>query len=296
MRDIASAIEAYLDHCRAVRRLSSHTIGAYENDLKQFAASLALGPLTPAIVRRRLTKMAEDTRWAPATVKRKVASVRAFFRATNESFALRTFSSWRLKIRSPLRLPKAIERQELAALIKRASVQGASTPRDNTTYVCLSLLASTGMRVSELCSLRVGDLRPSTGEIAVMGKGSRERIVIVANDNVRKLLSNYLNRLPGGEQPSSPLFRNRRGRPLSPQCLRLRLHSITGQTSAQKRVTPHMLRHTAATLLLEGGVDIRFVQRLLGHASIATTQIYTHVSDSALRSALERADVMQSVI
>lgn len=82
---------------------------------------------------------------------------------------------------------------------------------------------------------------------------------------------------------------------MTPQCLRLRLHGLVKQTRLSRSVTPHMLRHTAATLLLEGGVDIRFVQRLLGHASIATTQIYTHVSDTALRSALERADVMRAV-
>ncbi len=82
---------------------------------------------------------------------------------------------------------------------------------------------------------------------------------------------------------------------MTPQCLRLRLHSIARTSLIRRSVTPHMLRHTAATMLVEGGVDIRFVQRLLGHASIATTQIYTHVTDMALRNALERADVMRGV-
>jgi site-specific recombinase XerD len=92
----------------------------------------------------------------------------------------------------------------------------------------------------------------------------------------------------------APLFRNQRGTAITPQCVRLRLHALTRGVKIGKRITPHMLRHTAATLLLEGGVDIRFVQRLLGHASIATTQIYTHVTDIALRHALERADVMRA--
>lgn len=134
-------------------------------------------------------------------------------------------------------------------------------------------------------------MQPKTGEIAVFGKGARERIAIIANKEVRKSLERHIKALPNTDA-QAPLFLNSRGRPLSAQCLRLRLHALRRQLQIRDRITPHMLRHTAATLLLEGGVDIRFVQRLLGHASIATTQIYTHVSDVALRGALERADVM----
>jgi integrase/recombinase XerD len=196
-----------------------------------------------------------------------------------------------------MRLPKAIARRELSTLLKQARTSAPhSFGGDKTTYVCLSLLASTGLRVSELCALRICDIRLATGELAVMGKGSRERVAIIANRDVRKMLSEYVGGLPANVQPNRTLFQNRRGRALSPQCLRLRLHSLANQLTIPKRITPHMLRHTAATLLLEGGVDIRFVQKLLGHASIATTQIYTHVSDRALRSALEQADVMRGVV
>jgi len=163
------------------------------------------------------------------------------------------------------------------------------------TRLCLSLLACTGLRVSELCSITVGQVRTDTGEIGVLGKGSRERVVIVANTDVRKALSRHMQSLPDRGEPDAALFRNSRGRSMTPQCLRLRLHALVRRSRVGRSVTPHMLRHTAATLLLEGGVDIRFVQRLLGHASIATTQIYTHVSDAALRKALERADVMRAV-
>jgi integrase/recombinase XerD len=241
--------------------------------------------------------VAEHPNWAPATVKRKIAAVRAFIRATNEPLALKTFGSWKLKIRAPSRLPRAIARRELASLLKSANQPFAiSASDDNTTHMCLSLLASTGLRVSELCALRISDVRPTTGEIMVMGKGARERVVIVVNQQVRNALETYVASVREKNQPVDTLFRNRRGRPLSPQCLRLRLHSIVRKAATSRRITPHMLRHTAATLLLEGGVDIRFVQKLLGHASIATTQIYTHVSDRALRSALRKADVMHGVI
>jgi integrase/recombinase XerD len=160
----------------------------------------------------------------------------------------------------------------------------------------LNLLAATGLRVSELCSLKVGDVRNQSGEITVSGKGARERVVIIANQTVRKSLARYVEAKWRASDLEAALFLNSRGRPMTPQCLRLRLHGLVRRSSIAKPITPHMLRHTAATLLLEGGVDIRFVQRLLGHASIATTQIYTHVTDIALRNALERADVMRPFV
>lgn len=295
MNKLGRKIKAYLERCRVVRRLSEHTIDAYENDLAQFSASLSGQPLTPTIIRDRLSKMAEDPKWAPTTVRRKIASVRAFLRATDEALALETFGSWKLKIRTPLRLPKAIAKTALATLLRSARAPNVpSSVIEDTTYVCLSLLASTGLRVSELCAVNLCDVRPATGEIAVLGKGSRERIAIIANQRVRKLLETYIHDLSYRDDASAALFQNSRGRRLTPQCLRIRLHSLSKSSRLGQRVTPHMLRHTAATLLLEGGVDMRFVQRLLGHASIATTQIYTHVSDTALRTALERADVMRA--
>jgi site-specific recombinase XerD len=120
--------------------------------------------------------------------------------------------------------------------------------------------------------------------------------VVIANKHLRSALVDHVQRLTDHKNPQAPLVRNSRGKPLTPQCLRLRLHTLRRRLGIEKRITPHMLRHTAATLLLEGGVDIRFVQRLLGHASIATTEIYTHVADTALRNALTRADVMRTFI
>jgi integrase/recombinase XerD len=290
-------IETYLEYCRTVRRLSPHTVDAYESDLGQFIAALPDRSLTPAIIRSALSAIAENPRWSPRTVKRKIASVRAFLRATDERLASKTFERWKLKIRMPARLPRSIARRELTTLLKHAkSRRSAGSSTFETTYICLSLLAATGLRVSELCSLKVADVRIATGEISVLGKGSRERVVIVVNAQVRNLLGRYIRSLQRRAETAAPLFRNSRGAPMTPQCLRLRLHALVRHIANAKRVTPHMLRHTAATLLLEGGVDIRFVQRLLGHASIATTQIYTHVSDRALRNALETADVMQGMI
>lgn len=293
MPELGELIDRYIDRCRVARRLSVHTVAAYENDLRQFRATVEIqSKLSAGAVRSCLTRMAEDPRLSPATVRRRVASVRAFLRTVNEALALETFGTWRLAIRMPKRLPKAISRQDLDALLKakNGSRHGSAA---NVTSLCLSLLAATGLRISELCSLTLGQIRPQSGEITVFGKGARERIVIVANVRILSALVSHIRSLPDRDNPQAPLFLNGRGKSLSPQCLRLRLHTLRKALHLRGRITPHMLRHTAATLLLEGGVDIRFVQRLLGHASIATTQIYTHVSDTALRGALERADVMR---
>lgn len=297
MNNLSERVSVYLEKCRTVRRLSSHTIEAYEVDLRQFVQSVSGRTATPAIVRSCLSTLAENPRWSPRTVKRKIAAIRAFLRATDDRLAARTFEGWKLKIRMPTRLPRSIARWELSAVLKKAKAEPDLASADHSaTYVCLSLLAATGLRVSELCSLKIANVRVSTGEISVLGKGARERVVIVANKQVRKLLSGHIASLPDPHDGGGSLFLNSRARPMTPQCLRLRLHALVRGIAEIKRVTPHMLRHTAATLLLEGGVDIRFVQRLLGHASIATTQIYTHVSDRALRGALERADVMVGVL
>jgi integrase/recombinase XerD len=298
MSVLRSQIDAYVKKCREVRRLSPHTVSAYENDLNQFDARLSADtPVTSELIRGCLTAIAQDAALSSASIRRKIASIRAFLRATDERLALEAFGNWRLKLKAPKRLPKAIARRELATLLENArALRSDNDGLEDPTHLCLALMAATGLRVSELCALRVRDIRTDTGEIKVDGKGARERIAIIANSRVRKALAVHIAALSKIERVSaSSLFHNRRGRPLTAQCLRLRLHSLA-RRSRLERVTPHMLRHTAATLLLERGVDIRFVQRLLGHASIATTQIYTHVSDTALRDALVRADVMRALV
>lgn len=290
------AIEQYLERCRTIRRLSPNTLRAYEHDLAWFAANIAAdsreGKLTTGATCRALSSIASEKRLSASTIRRRVASIRAFLRATASRVARETFSRWSLTVRKAKYLPRTVSRHDLKVLLTQASSPNASTrPHDQTTRLCLLLMTATGLRVSELCGLRRSQVAAETGEIRVLGKGSRERIVIVANPGLRTDLAEHVRVLKGDD----PLFKNSRGRVLTPHCLRLRLQRLVATHGIGKSITPHMLRHTAATLLLEGGVDIRFVQRLLGHASIATTQLYTHVTDVALRQALERADVVNSL-
>ena len=292
MTKLANLIDNHLAYCRNVRRLSDNTVRAYKNDLTHFSVALETREqLTPHTIQERLKNIAEDVRLAPRTVKRRIAAIRSFIRAINGELAATTFATWKLAIRSPACLPRAIAKSELSALLKLG--RRTSSHAEETTHLCVSLLAATGLRVSELCALRVGDVRSHSGEIIVMGKGSRERVAIIANAKIRQAVARHVDKLNDKNNSTIPLFRNQRGRQMTPQCLRLRLHALVDRSQVTRKITPHMLRHTAATLLIEGGLDIRFVQRLLGQANIATTQIYTHVTDTALRAALERVDVMR---
>lgn len=158
--------------------------------------------------------------------------------------------------------------------------------------IVVRLMVGTGIRVGELCKLRIDDLSPDGSSLRIHGKGSRDRVAYIIDRRLGLELCNLASkrRQIGGD--CEALFVNRRGSELKTQSVRSKLRRYATELGLTRRVTPHMLRHTAATLLIETGVDIRFVQRLLGHASIATTEIYTHVSDEALKSTLERANVL----
>jgi integrase/recombinase XerD len=138
-------------------------------------------------------------------------------------------------------------------------------------------MISTGMRVGELCKLRIEDISPDGSSLRIHGKGSRDRVAYITDATLRCELLQLVSDCRHVVEARGALFVNRYGSPMKPQSIRSKLRRFAGEIGLTRRVTPHMLRHTAATLLIETGVDIRFVQRLLGHSSIATTEIYTHV-------------------
>ena len=166
-------------------------------------------------------------------------------------------------------------------------------PHQCTTLLSVALLVSTGVRVTELVSIRCQDIDLPGQSLRLLGKGRRERHVFVTNAWLTQFMDAYLEARStlGLEHPQ--LLFNLRGRPLTAAAMRSRLLRATIEAGLSARVTPHMLRHTAATKLIEAGVDIRYIQRLLGHASLTTTEIYTHVSDGALRRVVADADVLR---
>jgi integrase/recombinase XerD len=165
---------------------------------------------------------------------------------------------------------------------------------DSDVGLAVRLMVATGIRVGELCRLQIDDLSPDASSVAIHGKGSRDRIAYISDVDLRANLRAFARTRQTVDGATAPLFVNRFGRKIKPQSVRAKLHRLARRAGLTRRLTPHMLRHTAATLLIETGVDIRIVQRLLGHSSIATTELYTHVSDQALKRTLDKANILGS--
>ena len=296
------AAEDFLRFCAVERQLSQHTLSAYAGDLADFRswlrADVAIADVTILTLKDYLGEMVSTRKLATATVRRRFACLRAFFkRATERTQTADPFSSWRLKLPRRKRLPRALSRGEVSSLLSASG--NPDQPRrligDPTLTIAIRLMISTGMRVGELCKLCIDDLSPDASSVRIHGKGARDRVAYVTDARLREDLLLLVGKRQGFGAEFKSLFLNRMGNPMKPQSIRARLRRYATNLGLTRRVTPHMLRHTAATLLIETGVDIRFVQRLLGHSSIATTEIYTHVSDEALRVTLERAAILSSV-
>lgn len=298
--EIAWAIEGFLKYCKVERHLSENTVQAYACDLADFRTWLASSTLTSEIgtetLRAYLHGMVAERKLAAATVRRRIACLRAFFRYSAEMGVLADpFSGWRLTLPRGKRLPRALSRVEVKSLLARAidPVRWSGASVGGQLGTAVRLMLATGIRVGEFCKLTPEDVSPDGASIRVHGKGSRDRVAYIADPACRTEIQIIANRRLQIAGPRAPLFVNRYGSSLKPQSIRQKLHRVAAAAGLARRITPHMLRHTAATLLIETGVDIRIVQRLLGHSTIATTEIYTHVSDETLRTTLERANVLQ---
>jgi integrase/recombinase XerD len=259
-----------------------------------------LEDVSEATLKAYLADMFGRRKLAVSTVRRRFACLRAFFRRLVDLGEMSDpFASWRLRLPRRKRLPRTLTRTEVASLLaagRGARVARADGARPVVLPLAIRLMVSTGMRVGELCKIRLEDVAPDGASVRIHGKGSRDRVVYIIDDGLRGDLQHTIEtRLTSARATDAPLFLNRHGRPIKPQSIRSRLRRYAADAGLARRITPHMLRHTAATLLIETGVDIRIVQRLLGHSSIATTEIYTHVSDEALRTTLERADVLATL-
>jgi integrase/recombinase XerD len=297
-----AAISDFLRFCAVERQLSQHTLQAYAGDLDDFrrrvAADVQPCDVVEDTLKAYLENMVGERRLALATARRRFACLRSFFRRLAElGQADDPFIGWRLRLPRRKRLPRALSRSETSSLLSALRADQVSVRRiDPTLRTAVRLMIATGLRVGELCRLRIEDVAADGAALRVQGKGSRDRVAYIVDRDLRHELVRLVQARARGTGSVPALFVNRHGLPLRPQSIRSRLRRHAAEIGLARRVTPHMLRHTAATLLIETGVDIRFVQRLLGHSSIATTEIYTHVSDEALRSTLERADVLTALV
>lgn len=294
-------IQDFLNHLTAEKGCSENTIAAYHNDLTQFCGFLMqqgqLGsePGWSAVTRDHLVNyilFLKEREYASATVARKVAAMKSFCH-----FLLRTgaiASNPAEELESPKvkkQLPQTLSPDEVDRLLARPG-QGGPTPKGLRDTALLELLYATGMRVSEVASLTLDDLDLEAGTVRCMGKGSKERVMPLYAEAVAALQA-YLERgrsvFLGGHSDERTLFLNPRGERLTRQGLWLIIKSYAREIDLADRVTPHTLRHSFATHMLNGGAGLREVQKLLGHANISTTQVYTHVSREHLRRVYDEA-------
>lgn len=298
---LSIAIGRFLEHCRIAKRLSPHSLRAYETDLSEFAAFAGASTLVSETDREMLRKFAGhlfDIRGLKeTTVKRRMAALKVMFRwlELDEVLELSPFHRLDLTIRLPRRLPRALTAEEMRSLLRVAEREAKDGgPSEGMLHFVVVCLFSTGLRISELTAAKLCDVNTQEGSILVHGKGARERKVYLPGKEAREALIRFIKtREIIDGRVVEQLLLTPDGQVIKPQHIRHRMVGLAKRAGIERRVTPHMLRHTAATQLIEAGVDIRFVQKLLGHASIATTQIYTQVSDSSLKTTLERANTLR---
>ena len=286
---IRKVINDFLFHCEYEKNLSKKTIKAYQTDLEQFIQSThnklfyesSIYEINKDILKEYIQYL---SCFQSKTSKRKIASLKAmlnFFEFENEAF-INPFRRIKVKIKEPLILPTVMHINEVKKVLqllyneyhKNNHTDGYKAKAQLRNIAIVELLFATGIRVSELCDLRCSDIDLRNGSIKVFGKGSKERIIQICQKDVLSALKEYHKAV----NPDTFFFVNRLGNQTSTQSVRLLVKRYVKLTKINKKVTPHTIRHTFATLLLEENVDIKYIQSLLGHSSIATTQIYTHVN------------------
>lgn len=295
MTTLETLMKEYLDHCTTHKKLDYKTIKAYRIDLSQFLALIPTStlPVTKEILMEYLSNV--HKLYQPRTIKRKIASVKAFFHYLEyeELMESNPFNKIDLNFRQPQRLPKTIPSNIiqlfLSTLYKEKNQ--SNTPFQTNAIIrdiaVIELLFATGMRISELCSLHQSDLDLENGTVLIFGKGAKERMLQIGNEEVINALKTYKHSFAEELRNTDWLFINRLHQRLSEQSVRNMINRYAKLAHIDMHITPHMFRHSFATLLLEADVDIRYIQKMLGHSSITTTEIYTSVSMSKQREILE---------
>ena len=288
-------LDDFLEYCAIEKKLDSKTIKAYKTDLQQclsITGNIPINQLSKEIIR---TYIKEISCFHHKTIKRKLASLNAMLNyfEWNDEWYMNPIRKMNVHMREPIRYPTVMSIDEVGMIIDIVKQRSLQYPHDSFSYklakrneAIIELLFASGMRVSELCDLQVRDVDLSIGRIRIIGKGNKERIIDVCQEATLKALTEWLACRDNYNDGSS-FFCSRLGGKMSPQAVRLLVRQLTALCGIKKHVTPHTFRHTFATLLLEEDVDVVYIQHLLGHSSILTTQIYTHVNLHKQREILQ---------
>ena len=286
-------LEAFLNHLKYEKRYSQHTLISYRNDLEQFFAYLAsqfdspaVDKITAMFVRSWLAEMKEDE-ISSKTINRKISSLKSFFKYEMKLGHLtQTPMTTVMAPKVSKRLPVFVEQQDMATLFDHVAFPEGWKGR--TERLVLLLFYNTGMRLSELIHLKESQVDPSNTQIKVLGKGNKERILPISPElmlDIRHYLADKPVRLEGVDM----VFVNEKGKPLQPRSVYAFVKQyLTLVTTVQKK-SPHILRHSFATHLMNNGADLNAVKELLGHSSLAATQVYTHNTIEKLKEVFNKA-------
>ena len=289
-------IDAYLNHLAVERGLSGNTIMAYRNDLYALQQHMGARGRSdwPRVTTDDLANFAlalQEKGYSETTRARKTAAVRSFFAFLVDDRVIDDSPAVELSAPKIGRsLPNALTEDEVVRLLD--APMAVDTPESRRDKAMLELLYATGMRVSELVSLKVSDVNLSGGFVRCIGKGNKERLIPFheqAMDALEFYIDEGRDSFLSNNSKEQALFLNRRGEQLTRQGFWLILKEYARKANIPSPVTPHTLRHSFATHMLRGGASLRQVQEFLGHASIASTQIYTHLTDDHLREQFEEA-------
>ena len=287
-------INKYLNYCKFQKELDDKTIKAYKADLEQFITVIGENNPDKEVLNAYLVYL--HRMYKQKTVKRKIASVKALFHYLEEEelIEINPFHKVKTKFREEVILPKIIPRdiieQLLNHLYKERSIKEYSEWRKKIILrdiAVVETLFSTGLRISELCHLQNKYVDLKNGVLCIQGKGGKERYLQIGNNDVLSILNAYKKYFEDEIKKQGYFFVNRYGNALSEQSARSMIHKYAGEIQADINITPHMFRHSFATYLMEEDVNIRYIQKMLGHASITTTEIYTYVTTEKEKEILQ---------
>lgn len=276
-------LKKYLEYCEFRKELDWNTLKAYKIDLTQFFEFVKVDLLNRNNIEDYVTNL--HKKYKQKTIKRKIASVKAFYNYLEEQEVIdnNPFKKIKVKFKETKILPKIIPREEIEQLLNYIYEQEDKNSEKSYKYwlrdiAVIETLFATGARVYEISNIREDSIDLNSGLIKIMGKGGKERYIQIAVPEILNILKKYYLQNIESIKKSGYFFVNNRGRRYSEQSIRLMIKKYTKLAGIERNITPHMFRHSFATYLIEEEVDISYVQKLLGHSSIKTTQIYIHVA------------------
>ena len=292
--NLQEKVKPYLEYCTYRKELDTKTIKAYRIDLTQFFSYVQSAEPEKETIEQYITDL--HKKYKQKTIKRKIASIKAFYSYLEEEELLEQnpFRKIKVKFKETIILPRIIPREEIeqllnyiyASISSLSGIQYKHTLRDASV---IEVFFATGARVYEISNIRAENINLNSGLIRIMGKGRKERYIQISNTAVLDILRKYYEENEPEIKKSGYFFINNRGKRYTEQSIRLMLKKYTLKAGIQRKITPHMFRHSFATYLIEEGVDVSCVQQILGHSSIKTTQIYIHVA------AKKQADILREL-